>query len=101
MRLRKDVPRLSTPSDPLFGICKGKDKEFNILGLGESAMAGVGIPKNSLTLTGLTAFRLKELQGCNVKREILAENGLTLKKLNKLIKGKLDKNVDIVIVSIG
>ena len=55
MRLKREVPRLPTPGDRPFGICKGKDKEFNILGLGESPMAGVGITKNSFTLTGLTA----------------------------------------------
>ena len=101
MRLKKEVLRLPTPGDRPYGICIGKDKEFNILGLGESPMAGVGIPKHSLTLTGLTAVRLNELLGCHVKWKILAENGLTLKNLNKLIRDHSDENADLVLLSIG
>ena len=51
MRLKREVPRLPTPGDRPYGICKGKVKEFNIVGLGESPMAGVGIAKHALTLT--------------------------------------------------
>ena len=101
MRLKREVPRLPTPGDRPFGICNGKDKEFNILGLGESPMAGVGIPKHSLTLTGLTAVRLNELLGCHVKWKILAESGLSLKNLNKLIREQSDENTDLVLLSIG
>ena len=101
MRLKKEVLRLPTPEDRPYGICTGKDKDFNILGLGESPMAGVGIPKHSLTLTGLTAVRLNELLGCNVNWKILAESGLTLKNLNKLIREQSDENADLVLVSMG
>ena len=64
-------------------------------------MAGVGIPKHSLTLSGLTAVRLNKLLGCNVNWKILAESGLTLKNLNKLIREQSDENADLVLVSIG
>ena len=101
MRLKREVPRLPLPGDSPFGICKGKDKEFKILGLGESPMAGVGIAKHSLTLTGLTAVKLNKLLGCSVKWEILAESGLSLKNLNKLIGEQLGKNADLVLVSMG
>ncbi len=101
MRLKREVPRLPTPGDRPFGICKGKDKEFNILGLGESTMAGVGIVKHAFTLTGLTAFRLNKLLGFSVNWKILAESGISLKKLNKLISEQSDENVDLVLVSMG
>ena len=101
MRLKREVPRLPLPGDSPFGICKGKDKEFKILGLGESPMAGVGIAKHSLTLTGLTAVKLNKLLGCSVKWEILAESGLSLKNLNKLIGEQLGKNSNLVLVSMG
>ena len=101
MRLKRKVPRFSTPGDRPYGICKGKDREFTILGLGESPMAGVGIAKHTLTLTGLTAVRLNKLLGYSVNWKILAKNGLTLKKLNKLICEQSDDNVDLVLVSMG
>jgi len=101
MRLKREVPRLPTPEDSPFGICKGKDKEYNIVGLGESPMAGVGIAKHAFTLTGLTAVRLNKLLGCSVNWKILAESGLSLKNLNKLIREQSDKNADLVLVSMG
>ena len=101
MRLKREVPRLPTPGDRPFGICKGKDKEFNILGLGESPMAGVGIAKHAFTLTGLTAVRLNKLLGCSVNWKILAESGLSLKNLNKLIREQSDENTDLVLISMG
>ena len=96
-----EVTRFTTPGDCPYGICKGKDREFNILGLGESTMAGVGIAKHTLTLTGLTAGRLNKLLGYSVNWKILAQNGLTLKNLNKLICEQSDKNIDLVLVSMG
>ena len=101
MRLKRKVLRFSTPSDLPYGICKGKNKEFSILGLGESPMAGVGIAKHTLTLTGLTAGRLNKLLGYSVKVENIAQNGLTLNNLNKLIIEQSDENVDLVLVSMG
>ena len=101
MRLKREVPRLPTPGDRPFGICKGKDKEFSILGLGESTMAGVGIAKHAFTLTGLTAVRLNKLLGCSVNWKILAESGLSLKNLNQLIREQSDENTDLVLVSMG
>ena len=63
----------------------------------------VGIIKHALTLTGLTAVRLNKLLGFNVNWKILAESGLSLKKLNKLIREKphVDVDVDLVLVSMG
>ena len=101
MRLKREVPRLNTPGDLPYGICKGNDKEFNLLGLGESSMAGFGIAKHNLTLTGLTAVRLNKLLGYSVNWKILAESGLILKNLNKLIKEQSDENADLVLVSMG
>ena len=101
MKLKREVPKLPTPGDSPQGICSGNANEFKILGLGESPMAGVGISKHSLTLTGLTAVRLNKLLGCKISWKILAENGLILKNLNKLISEQLYENVDLVLVSIG
>ena len=105
MKLKREVPRLPTPLDRPFGIFKGKgkdkDKEFNILGLGESPMAGVGIAKHAFTLTGLTAVRLNKLLCCSVNWKIQAESGLSLKNLNKLIKEQSDENADLILVSMG
>ena len=101
MRLKREVQRFNAPGDCPYGICKGKDREFNILGLGESPMAGVGIAKHTLTLTGLTAGRLNNLLGYSVNWKILAQNGLTLKNLNNLICEQSDKNMDLVLVSMG
>jgi len=99
--LKIKVPRLPTPSDRPYGFFHGVGKSFKILGLGESALAGVGIGKHALTLTGLTAAKLNKLLGYNVNWEILAESGISLKRLNKLIIHKSDEKFDLVLVSMG
>ena len=45
--LKKVVLRLPTPADAPFGVLQGSGRKFEILGLGESPMAGVGIAKHS------------------------------------------------------
>ncbi len=100
-RLKRDVLRLPTPIDSPFGSSAGNDRALNLLGLGESPMAGVGIPKHSLTLTGLTAHKLNRLLGCQVNWKVLAKNGLTLKQLNNLIIEQSSVKADVVLISIG
>jgi hypothetical protein len=51
MWLRKKVMRLLPPQDPPEGLCLGQKQALKIIGLGESNMAGEGIPKHSETLT--------------------------------------------------
>ena len=89
MWLRKKVMRLLPPKDPLEGLCPGQKQGLKIIGLGESTMAGVGIPKHSETLTGLTASRLNAMTHQSIHWKILAENGLTIEQLNELIKKEL------------
>ena len=99
--LKKVVLRLPTPGDAPFGVLKGNGRALEILGLGESPMAGVGIAKHSETLTGLTAIRLNQLMDRQVNWKVLAKNGLTIKTLNQLIKEQPSTDADLMLVSIG
>ena len=64
-------------------------------------MAGVGIPKHSETLTGLTASRLNAITDRSIDWKILAENGLTIGQLNELIKNQDHPEAEIIMVAIG
>ena len=44
---------------------------------------------------------MNKLLGCSVNWKILAESGLSLKNLNKLIGDQSDKNADLILVSMG
>ena len=99
--LKKMVLRLPTPGDAPFGAFKGNSMALEILGLGESPMAGVGIAKHSETLTGLTAIRLNQLMDRQMNWKVLAKNGLTIKTLNQLIKEQPSTDADLILVSIG
>ena len=99
--LKKVVLKLPTPGDAPFGVLKGNGRALEILGLGESPMAGVGIEKHSETLTGLTAIRLNQLMDRQVNWKVLAKNGLTIKTLNQLIKEQPSTDADLILVSIG
>ena len=93
--------RLLPPIDPPEGLCPGQKEGLKIIGLGESTMAGVGIPKHSETLTGLTAFRLNAMTDRSIEWKILAENGLTIEQLNELIKKQDYLDAEIIMVAIG
>ena len=99
--LKKVALRLPTPTDNLFGVIGEGNGTLGILGIGESPMAGVGISKNSETLTVLTSLRLNKLIGLKVNWRILAQSGLTIKNLNQLIIEKSPKDADIIIIGIG
>ena len=101
MQLKRVVLRLPIPGDAPLGSCQGKGKVLEILGLGESPMAGVGISKHSATLTGLTAARLNQLLDRQVNWTVLAKNGLTLKNLNQLIEEQPSVDAIAILVSIG
>ncbi|MEC8844813.1 MAG: SGNH/GDSL hydrolase family protein, partial [SAR324 cluster bacterium] len=101
MWLRKKVMRLLPPKDPPEGVCPGQKQGLKIIGLGESTMAGVGIPKHSETLTGLTASRLNAMTDRSIDWKILAENGLTIEQLNELIKKQDLLDAEIIMVAIG
>ena len=64
-------------------------------------MAGVGMPKHSETLTGLTASRLNAMTHRSIEWKILAENGLTIEQLNELIKKQDLLDAEIIMVAIG
>ena len=99
--LKKVVLRLPTPGDAPLGVLKGNSMALEILGLGESPMAGVGIAKHSETLIGLTATRLNQLMYRQVNWKILAKNCLTIKNLNQLINEQHSIDADLILVSIG
>ena len=64
-------------------------------------MAGVGIPKHSETLTGLTASRLNAMSDRSIEWNILAENGLTIEQLNELIMNQDHLDAEMIMVAIG
>ena len=70
--LKKVLLRLPTPADTPFGVLQGSGRKLEILGLGESPMAGVGIAKHLETLTGLTAVRLNQLMDRQVNWKVMA-----------------------------
>ena len=93
--------RLLPPIDPPEGLCPGQKEGLKIIGLGESTMAGVGIPKHSETLTGLIASRLNAMTDLSIEWKFLAENGLTIEQLNELIKKQDYLDAEIIMVAIG
>lgn len=99
--LRKHALRLPTPIDATFGKIEGENGIISVLGIGESPMAGVGISKNSGTLTALASEELSKLTKNSVNWSILAQSGLTLNDLNKFVLKKSPSKVDLIFVTIG
>ncbi|MCC5879277.1 MAG: SGNH/GDSL hydrolase family protein [Idiomarina sp.] len=100
-KVRKDVPRLPEAAGPREGQFSPGDSEhrpLRVLILGDSAAAGVGVDQQQEALSGQVLSHLpSELP---VRWRLLAQNGLKLKDIVKLLDDHED-SYDIAIVSAG
>jgi lysophospholipase L1-like esterase len=85
------------------GISGNKFKRIiNILILGESTMAGVGITKHQDGFPGTLAKELSENLKVNVQWNVYAKSGFTAKQLTKHILPRIrENNFDLIIIGLG
>ena len=72
---------------------------LNILHIGESTVAGVGVNKLEQGLTKSIIDRLNQVHTGSINWHILAENGATLSQLNQLSSDLI--NPDILLITVG
>ncbi|GLR17474.1 SGNH/GDSL hydrolase family protein [Portibacter lacus] len=101
-KVRKSVPLLPE-AEGIEGIVdSGSDRTLNILTIGESTIAGVGVDKHENGFTGLLAKRLSELLLVNVHWKVYARSGYTAKRVkSKIIPKITEDQVDLLVVGLG
>jgi lysophospholipase L1-like esterase len=100
--IRKKVPKLPEAKEPK-GIVNGDfDKTLNILSIGESTIAGVGVDYHKNGFTGALANTLSKELERNINWRVYAKSGYTVKQVYKNIIPKIEENTtDIIVVGMG
>lgn len=92
------TPKLAEPAGPREGV-EGSGPHLNLLVLGDSAAAGVGVAHQSQALTGhLVATLARSHQ---VTWSLRAQTGLQAQDLRTVVANEPSRPIDVVVVSVG
>lgn len=101
-KVRRTVLRLPDAQGPNVGLIGDKGIPVNLLVLGESTVAGVGVADHSLALTGQIAQALALKIQKPVRWQAVGKNGITAADACKiLIPRVLDEPVNVVVLALG
>lgn len=101
-RLRKNMPKLPPAADPKQTVGEGANT-INLLAVGESSMAGLGVDNHKKSLAGYTSLTLAENWQVQVQFQVIARNGYTAELVahRLLHKEQADFSPDIIMVALG
>lgn len=101
LKARKTIPRLPEASGPNFGEFPGS-QPFHLLVLGESTVAGVGIPDYKSSLTGQIASALGSRSGKKIFWKAIGESGITLEEAKNKFGSRLPEFLpDAIVLALG
>ncbi len=100
--VRNNVPQLPEASGNIVGKIAGNNTVINLLTLGESSMAGVGVTDHTNAITGQIAKTINDTNGSTVCWQVLARNGYTAEKVNSKLIPKIPLQAfDIIVIGLG
>lgn len=101
-KIRKEFPRLPEAIEPEGVSGKEYPSEINVVGIGESTMACVGIDKHINGFIGCFTRHLSQLLQKKINWKVYAKSGYTAKMTrNGLLPQVQDKAIDLFIISLG
>jgi lysophospholipase L1-like esterase len=101
-KVRASVPELPEASENLIGKIVGNSETIQLLTIGESTIAGVGVTDHTDGITGGIAKTLRDLSGKTVNWQVLACNGYTAELVNmKLVPQIPEHKIDIIVIGLG
>lgn len=101
-RIRSEVPSLPEAIDPMGKATNGSGRIINVLLMGESTVAGVGVSRHSDGFAGEIAQQLCKRYQVSVDWQVVAKSGYTIKEvLDNLCPALGPNSRDIIIIGIG
>lgn len=107
-RIKRSVPRLPEAQDPAGQYLASNSEDFqNILFLGESTMAGVGVSSHKNGFAAAFAQVYSELQSCNTNWTVIARSGYEAKDVYHRFLPKLRESaasgdqLDLIVIGLG
>jgi lysophospholipase L1-like esterase len=99
--IRKKIPKLLPPTD-IKGTTGQGSQSINLLTIGESTIAGIGVSANRDGITGQLAEYLAKEINLKINWEVFAKSGLTSKGiLEKLQKEPIQFSPDLIVIGTG
>ena len=99
--VRKTAPRFSAAGGPQEGIA-GSGKEYHLIAIGDSIIAGVGASTLAKALVGQTAERLSVLCNCAISWKTIGRIGAVSKQvIERLVPLLPEQRPEIMLVSVG
>ncbi len=99
--LKRKIPVLPEAEKNRTG-CIGNGDPFNLVAIGESTVAGVGVDDHKQGLTGNIARALYEYSGKKVNWDVIANTGYSAEVVNeKLISLLPKKPIDLIVIGLG
>lgn len=101
-KVYKKIPKLPDAEGNSGKIDNQSDRTLNLLFIGESAIAGVGVRNHSNSFVGHFSKLIAEKLNCNVTWNVFARSGYNIQKINERILPKINiENADLILVGIG
>lgn len=99
---RSKISKLAEAGGPRSGSVQGDSGLLRILMLGESTVAGVGVPSHDQGLAGQTAQSVNAMTGATVNWFVHAANGITAAALrSSLVELPDDIRADLIVIGLG
>ena len=100
--IRKNIPDLPEAIEPSGSVEVAGSKPFQLVTIGESTVAGVGVDKHSEGFTGTLAKQLSEVLGRTINWSVYAKSGYNAKKVHQEILPQIkEAKIDLVVVGLG
>ena len=100
--VRKRTPRLPDAAGPRAGRVDGAGEGLNLIGLGESTVAGIGARTHEESLTGQLAQALSQQSKRSVNWMVVARSGINARDtLKDLVPQLAGCRADIVLIALG
>lgn len=101
-RIRASMPELPEAVEPEGIIVKEGKTRLNLLCLGESTMAGVGVKYHREGFVGTMAKELAKLKDAEVHWRVYAKSGYTAERVTRKILTKLQEETpDLIVIGLG
>ncbi len=101
-RVRQSIPDLPEASENLTSSIIGNAETIQLLTLGESTIAGVGVTDHAHGITGQLAKTLHISSGKTIYWQVLACNGYTAEKVNQLLVPQIPQHaLDFIVIGLG
>ncbi|MFT6210353.1 MAG: lysophospholipase L1-like esterase [Bacteroidia bacterium] len=100
--IRKNIPALPEATEPYGSVQVDGSKPFQLVTLGESTVAGVGVGKHSEGFTGTLAKELSAVLGRTVEWSVYAKSGYNAKKVHREILPQVKEDkIDLIVIGLG